>query len=95
MIANDDDLFRVRGNELFLSPRAMALIFGVPEQQVRDLSMQAPQIHASPELMSTNVPMFWAQNGRRRIREAFAAIGTEDLIEAVRYLDRLENSPQK
>ncbi|MFE3051574.1 hypothetical protein [Nocardia sp. NPDC059239] len=77
--------------EFYLSPKALALIFGVSEDQVREVGNRyKPQGLSDGEIYTAHMPHLWMQNGRRRIREAFAAIGDDDFSEAVAYLARLE-----
>lgn len=91
MTAQGEYFSKVDG-QVLMSPKAVALIFGVSEQQVIDrLYVSRPGGTVDGELFSADMPMFWVQNGRRRIREAFAAVGREDMAEALSYLARLEN----
>lgn len=73
--------------DILLSARAMALIFGVSESQVLE---QIGGTSRDTTAFKATVPARWLQNGRRRIREAFAAIGEDDLVGAIAYLERLE-----
>lgn len=74
----------------YISPRGLALIFGVSESQVRKAVDKSGGPRSPGEVFSTSLPYIWIQNGRRRIREAFAVVGEEDMGVALAYLDRLE-----
>lgn len=73
-----------------MSARAVSLIYGVPVDQVAARLAAGAGSAADGELFETSVPYLWIQNGRRRVREAAAVIGTEDIRSIVAYLDRLE-----
>ncbi|MBF6411004.1 hypothetical protein [Nocardia farcinica] len=85
------DLFTQRpdGTEM-MSPRAAALIYGVSVEQLTDRITADSAGARDGQSFTTSVPHLWVQNGRRRVREAAAVIGTEDMKEIVAYLDRLE-----
>lgn len=76
--------------EFLLTAKALALIFGVPEAQVHDRVGKSGASQSPGQAFSARLPYIWLQNGRRRIREAFAVIGDEDMASALVYLDRLE-----
>lgn len=87
-ITSPDGFFTKLGGEFFLSTGALALMFGVSERQVLDRL----DTHSKPTAgsqFSTQFPHLWIQNGRRRVREAFAAIGSDDMASALAYLERL------
>lgn len=93
MTTRKDLIARHTDGEVYLTPRAMALICGVSEQQVKD-RLGGAATGAPGEMFSVDVPPLWIKNGRRRIREAFAAVGEENFATALAYLDRLEGGTQ-
>ncbi|MET8648542.1 hypothetical protein [Nocardia aurea] len=83
LITQDDQ------GRFLLSCAALAVVFGVSEEQVKAKVGPSGNPGAT---VNASMPYLWLQNGRRRIREAFAAIGDEDMADALAYLQRLEGA---
>lgn len=60
--------------EIMMSPEALALIFGASREQIQ---LAAGGYYTIPGEM--------VKNGKRRTREAFAAVGDEDIWKAMEY----------
>lgn len=65
-------------DDLLFSHEAIALLLGVPVDQIRQLGHVVTN--------TADVPVELARSGKRRIREAYAAIGDDnDLCSAIEY----------
>lgn len=65
--------------EPMLCEKTMSLLFGVPVADIKAL----PVIDGS-----MRIPADWTRRGRRRMQEAFARLGDEDMWDAIEYWAR-------
>lgn len=80
-----DRYLKIIDGEPYFSPLALSLLLGKTEKQLTSLSTTP-----SPDGQGTvvNVPKLWMQEGRRRVKEVSAAIGTSDVFAVLEHLER-------
>lgn len=75
---SDTELYRIVDGEPMVSPKGVALLMGVTEDQVRAVS-----IFRGADV--ANLPPEWVKAGLRRRKEYEAATGRTDMIGALEY----------
>jgi hypothetical protein len=81
---------RLVDGQLVLSARAVGLLVGVPEAEVD--SVMSAQLDGTDKASWTviDLPEEWMRRGRRRSREAAAALGSSDLLDVLAYYELAE-----
>lgn len=80
------DLYRCVDGEPVISAKGLALLLGVPEDQVRALA-------ATHGTDVAHIPAEWVKAGRRRAKEYQAATGRDDMLGALEYWAEKETQP--